>query len=75
MRDLFREYRQGKITWDEAYATANNIAATTSSIPGTRDEEIEWWASQMDSLGQDAAEHLMKLLGYTEDTMGVYTKP
>ena len=75
MRDLFREYRQGKITWDEAYATANNIAATTSSIPGTRDEEVEWWASQMDSLAQDAAEHLMKLLGYTEDNMGVYTKP
>ena len=40
MRDLFREYRQGKITWDEAYATANNIAATTSSLPGTRDEEL-----------------------------------
>ena len=75
MRNVYKEYLQGKITWDEAYATANNIAATTSSIPGTKEEEVEWWASQMDSLGQDAAEHLMKLLGYKEDSMGVYSKP
>ncbi len=75
MRNVYKEYLQGKITWDEAYATANNIAATTSSIPGTKEEEVEWWTSQMDSLGQDAAEHLMKLLGYKEDSMGVYSKP
>ena len=75
MRNVYKEYLQGKITWDEAYATANNIAATTSSIPGTKEEEVEWWTSQMDSLGQDAAEHLIKLLGYKEDSMGVYSKP
>ena len=75
MRNVYMEYLQGKITWDEAYATANNIAATTSSIPGTKEEEVEWWTSQMDSLGQDAAEHLMKLLGYKENSMGVYSKP
>ena len=75
MRNVYKEYLQGKITWDEAYATANNIAATTSSIPGTKEEEVEWWANQMDSLRQDAAEHLMKLLGYKEDSMGVYSKP
>ena len=75
MRNVYKEYLQGKITWDEAYATANNIAATTSSIPGTKEEEVEWWTSQMDSLGQDAAEHLMKLLGYKGDSMGVYSKP
>ena len=75
MRNVYKEYLQGKITWDEAYATANNIAATTSSIPGTKEEEVEWWANQMDSLGQDAAEHLMKLLGYKEDSMGVDSKP
>ena len=38
MRDVYAEYRQGKITWEEAYFTANNIAATVSGIPNNQEE-------------------------------------
>ena len=31
--------------------------------------------SDDDKALKDAAEHLMKLLGYKEDSMGVYSKP
>ena len=31
MRDVYAEYRQGKVSWEEAYFTANNIAATVSN--------------------------------------------
>ena len=50
MRDVFKEYRQGLISWDEAFATANNIAATASSTPGIPLEETEYWTKQMESL-------------------------
>ena len=75
MRDVFREYRDGKITWDEAYAAANNLAATAALEPDTEQEQVNWYASQMDSLANDAAEKLMELLGYKEDNSGVYFKP
>ena len=73
MRNVFEEYRKGQISWDEAYSTANNILASEELDVTT--EETEHWASQMESLGVDAAEHLMKLLGYTQDSSGVYFKP
>ena len=30
-RDLFKEYRQGLLSWDEAFCIANNLAATASA--------------------------------------------
>ena len=71
MRDIYAEYRQGKITWDEAYLTANNIAATAASNPETPFEETDYWATQMESLAVDAAESLMKMLGYKQREDGV----
>ncbi len=75
MRDVFKEYRQGLISWDEAFAIANNMAATASENPCSPDGETDYWADQMDSLGGDAAEHLMKLLGYKQNENGIYFKP
>ena len=75
MRDVYREYVEGQITWDEAYAIANNLAATASEDPESEQDEVDWYASQMESLAVDAAEHLMELLGYKQDSIGVYTKP
>ncbi len=75
MRDVYREYVEGQITWDEAYAIANNLAATASEDPESEQAEVDWYASQMESLAVDAAEHLMKLLGYRQDSIGVYSKP
>ncbi len=74
MRDVYAEYRQGKITWEEAYFTANNIAATASGIPNNQ-EETDYWASQMESLGVDLAEMRMKELGYLQTTEGVFIMP
>ena len=73
MRDIYAEYRQGLITWEEAYLTANNLAATVSSIPG-KIEETDYWASQMESLGVDLAENMMKKLGYRQREDGVFFK-
>ena len=73
MRDVYAEYRQGKITLEEAYFTANNIAATVSNIPNSQDE-TDYWASQMESLGVDLAEQRMKELGYSQDKDGVFYK-
>ena len=73
MRDVYKEYRQGKITWEEAYFTANNIAATVSNMPG-KEEETEYWARQMESLGVDLAETEMKKLGYSQNSDGIFSK-
>lgn len=75
MRDVYREYKKGKISWDEAFATANNVAASASEDIELEDGEVEFYASQMESLGVDAAEKLMELLGYKQDHSGVYYKP
>lgn len=75
MRDVYKEYKQGLISWEQAYFTANNIAALASSVPGTPYEETDYWASQMESLGVDAAEVIMKLLGYKQTEEGVFFKP
>lgn len=73
MRDVYKEYRQGKITWEEAYFTANNIAATVSNVPGNQ-EETDYWARQMESLGVDLAEMKMKELGYSQRADGVFVR-
>ena len=65
MRDVFKEYRQGLISWDEAFFIANNNAAACSG-------DTDFWADQMDSLGCDAAEKIMEFLGYKRDEEGVY---
>ena len=75
MRDVFKEYRLGLISWEEAYFIANNIAATASSNPELPFEETDYWARQMESLGVDAAELLMKLLGYKQNADGAFIKP
>ncbi len=72
MRDVYKEYRQGLISWHEAYRIANNIAATASDNLGTSYGETDYWATQMESLGIDAAESLMKLLGYKQNTEGIF---
>lgn len=75
MRDVFKEYRQGLISWDEAFATANNIAATTSESCALPPEETDYWASQMESLAVDMACSIMKTLGYKQNESGAYFKP
>lgn len=75
MRDLYREYLEGKISWDEAYRTANNCAATASGDIELEEGEVDFYAGQMESLGIDAAEKLMDLLGYSQDKDGMYYKP
>ncbi len=67
MRNVFEEYRLNLISWDEAYAIANNKAAAS-------DLNIDYWADQMESLGIDAAEQLMTLLGYKQNDEGEYYK-
>ena len=71
MRDVYAEYRQGMISWEEAYFTANNIAATVSNNPNNQ-VETDYWATQMESLAVDAAESLMKMLGYSQREDGVF---
>ena len=75
MRNVFEEYRKGEITWDEAFCIANNFAATASADVELEEGEVDYYADQMDSLGVDAAEHLMKLLGYRQDGSGIYFRP
>lgn len=65
MRDVFKEYRQGLISWDEAFFIANNNAATGSG-------DTDFWADQMDNLGFDAAEKIMEFLGYKHGEKGLY---
>lgn len=68
MRNVFKEYRQGLISWNEAFFIANNNAATSTM-------DTDYWADQMDSLGVDAAVQIMELLGYETDQEGIYKKP
>ena len=68
MRNVFEEYRQGLISWDEAFFIANNNAATSTM-------DTDYWADQMDSLGVDAAVQIMELLGYKSNSEGIYSKP
>jgi len=68
MRNVFEEYRQGLISWDEAFFIANNNAATSTM-------DTDFWADQMESLGVDAAVQIMEILGYKSDSDGVYHKP
>jgi len=74
MRDVYREYLENKISWDEAFCIANNLAATASADIELEEGEVDFYASQMESLGVEAAEKLMSLLGYTQDSMGIYFK-
>ena len=68
MRDVYKEYKQGLISWDEAFMIANNNAASMES-------DTVFWAAQMDSLGCDAAVQIMSLLGYKQNNEGLYIKP
>lgn len=71
MRDVYKEYKQGLISWGEAYLTANNLAALSSDgfMPT---EETEYWCKQMESLGIETAEEKMNMLGYEKDQRGVF---
>ena len=75
MRDVFKEYRQGLLSWDEAFCIANNLAATACTEAVNDEIETEFYTKQMESLGVDAAEQIMKLLGHKEDDSGIYYKP
>ena len=68
MRDVYKEYKQGFISWDKAFCIANNKAALDKG-------DTDYWADQMNSLGCDAAERLMALLGYKYGEDGIYIKP
>lgn len=68
MRDVYKEYKQGNISWDKAFCIANNKASLCEG-------DTEYWADQMDSLGCEAAEQLMTMLGYTHGEDGIYVKP
>lgn len=72
MRDVFKEYRQGLISWEEAYRIANNNAASSSN---SDDDELEHWCKQMESLGVDASEYIMTcFLGYKQNKNGILYK-
>jgi hypothetical protein len=75
LRDPFMEYRKGRISWDKAYAMANNNAALLSSAENTPREEVEYWCKQMESLAVDAADRVMTMLGYKENEEGMYFMP
>ena len=75
MRDVYSEYKDGQLTWVEAYLIANNNAAALSNKLNTPQEEVEYWVQQMESLGVDIADSYMRSLGYVEDFTGVYSKP
>ena len=68
MRNVFEEYRQGLISWDEAFFIANNSAAASTM-------DTDYWADQMESLGVDAAVQIMELIGYESDSEGIYKRP
>lgn len=68
MRNVYKEYRLGLISWDTAFAIANNNAASMTS-------DTDYWAHQMESLGVDVAEVIMSKLGYLEDENGNYFRP
>ena len=68
MRDVYKEYKQGLISWDKAYFIANNEAALCKG-------NTDYWADQMDSLGCEAAERLMAMLGYTHGDEDIFIKP
>ena len=72
LRDPFMEYRKGRISWDKAYAIANNNAALLSSAENPPAEEVEYWCKQMESLAVDAAGRIMTMLGYKESEDGMY---
>ena len=75
MRDVYKEYKQGLISWEKAYFTVNNMAATAAGNPQTSFEEMDYWCKQMESLGVDAAECVMKVLfGYKQTKDGVFFK-
>ena len=59
MRDVFKEYKQGKISWDKAFCIANNKASLCN-------ENTDYWADQMDSLGCEAAEQLVPELDFKQ---------
>ena len=73
MRDLFKEYRLGLISWEEAFITANNLSAN-SSISAASYEETDYWASKLERLSFDISEQIIARLGYVEDNNGLYHK-
>ena len=75
MRNVFEEYRKGQISWDEAFFIANNLCASACVNSETEEDETEFYAKQMESLGVDLACSLMTALGYKQDNSGVYYKP
>ncbi len=74
-RDVFKEYRQGLLSWDEAFCIANNLSATACIEPETEEDDVAFYTAQMESLGVDLACGLMTTLGYKQDNNGVYFKP
>jgi len=70
MRDVYKEYKQGQLLWEDAYLIANNNASDMTLTP----EEIEYWCNQMESLGVDVAELVMRQLGYKETCDGFLYK-
>ena len=67
MRNVFNEYRQGLLSWDAAFAIANNSAAIDSA-------DTEYWVEQMESLGVDAGCRIMDMLVYKQDKDGKFFK-
>ena len=62
MRNVFEEYLQGMITWNEAFAVANPTSHT------------DYWADQMESLAVNVAGLVMTKLSCLEDSNGKYFK-
>ena len=76
MRDVYKEYVDGKITWEKAYLIANNNAASTAClISPSAPSEVDYWAGQMEDLAVALAAEKMKELGYEENSKGELFRP
>lgn len=59
MEDLFKQYLLGFISWDVAYVQANNNMVRLCGQH--RDDEFEYWVSQVQDLAETAADKVIKI--------------
>ena len=72
MEDLFKMYRRGLISWEDAYVKAYNRMVEASEEKSS--EVVDYWASQVQSLAEEVANQHIKDLGYVETQEGFLRK-
>ena len=61
MEDLFKMYRRGLVSWEDAYVKAYNRMVEASEEKSS--EVVDYWASQVQSLAEEVAnQHIKDLL-------------